>query len=166
MGTERPEDWKRLGRALAARRGALRRSWGRSRSQFAKDVDISYRTISAIERGEKSNYGAALLASIERAYGWAPGSIESVLNGQDPTPLEEQGRTHGQTTATTPRPADYPVDFPDHPALWDIWQDDRLEERDRYVAILSIKGQWDLDERKEQMARQSRGRGGGRAHLG
>lgn len=56
----------------------------------------------------------------------------------------------GSTTELVPgdqkrtRPDSYPVDFPDYPALWDIWADKRrLVELDRYVAILSIKGQWD-----------------------
>lgn len=76
-------DWQRLGELLIAARvgmGFTKRAGWVEHLGFTHD-----RTITDIENAKRSNYGRATLADIERAYGWRPGSIRSVLAGGEPT---------------------------------------------------------------------------------
>lgn len=60
---------------------ALRRQ---TQAEFAEDVGVSVRTIGNLEAGEVRQYDAQTIARLEHALGWAPGSVERVLEGGAP----------------------------------------------------------------------------------
>lgn len=82
---ENPESWARLGRLLIARRVELGYT---VRAAFVKAKRLKHgRTVSDLENAKRANFEPATLAQMEQIYEWAPGSIEAVLAGGDPTPL-------------------------------------------------------------------------------
>lgn len=85
-------DWKRLGKYVVARRVKL---GYKQRGDFATAVQFSYRLLSDIETGRRSNYDAATIARLEDALGWETGSVFSVAADGEPT-------LAGQATARTP----------------------------------------------------------------
>jgi hypothetical protein len=90
MDTYPLEAWQRLGRALERRRGELGYGF-RQRGRFSREQGggrISVKTISRLEKGERSSYPQATVGAVETIYHWAPGSVEAVLRGGDPDPLQ------------------------------------------------------------------------------
>lgn len=79
-------DWERLGRVAADTRRALRLT----QKQLAAKLGVGRGTIQAIERGEEFVKVTQTMRGLERAFGWADGSIEAVLDGGEPTPLKDQ----------------------------------------------------------------------------
>ncbi len=89
MDTYPHEAWQRLGRALERRRGELGYGF-RQRGRFSRERGggrISIKTISRLEKGERSSYPQSTVGAVETIYHWAPGSVEAVLRGGDPDPL-------------------------------------------------------------------------------
>ena len=83
------EAWEHLGRALERRRGELGYGF-RQRGRFTRERGggtISVKTISRLEKGERSSYPESTVGAAEAMYQWAPGSFEAVLKGRDPDPL-------------------------------------------------------------------------------
>lgn len=74
-------DWKRLGRAVRARR----RSLGYSRAAFAAIAQVSDGTIKNLETGAGYTRMPDTLPEIQRALGWTSASALTVLRGGDPT---------------------------------------------------------------------------------
>lgn len=78
-----PGAWERLGDLLIARRvdlGFMRRT------DFQRHLGLSHgRTLFDIEKAKRRNFDASTLAFVEKAYGWATGSIRAVLSGGEPT---------------------------------------------------------------------------------
>jgi hypothetical protein len=86
MDTYPYEAWLRLGRMLERRRGELGYGF-RQRARFVRERGsgkISVKTISRLEKGERDSYPESTLGAVETMYQWAPGSIESVLDGGEP----------------------------------------------------------------------------------
>jgi hypothetical protein len=86
MDTYPPESWTRLGRVLERRRGELGYGY-RQRARFVSargGGNISVKTISRLEKGERSYYPQATIGTIEVMYQWSPGSVEAVLAGGEP----------------------------------------------------------------------------------
>lgn len=84
-----PEAWRRLGLALERRRAELGYGF-RQRGRFAHEQgggQLSIKTISRLEKGERGAYPEATVATAEAMYRWAPGSFASVLGGGEPDPL-------------------------------------------------------------------------------
>lgn len=84
-----PEAWRRLGLALERRRAELGYGF-RQRGRFAHEQgggQLSIKTISRLEKGERDSYPEATVATAEAMYRWAPGSFASVLGGGEPDPL-------------------------------------------------------------------------------
>lgn len=79
--------WERLGRLLATRRAQLDPRY-RIRKVFAEESGLNYGLVRDIELAVRDSYKATTIAAVERAYAWGPGSIERVLAGGDPTPLD------------------------------------------------------------------------------
>lgn len=73
--------WERVGAAVQAARTPR---WPR-RADFAKAAGLSLSTISHIEHGVDKDYGRATRDKIERALHWAPGDIERIAEGGEPT---------------------------------------------------------------------------------
>lgn len=59
------------------------RRW-RVRRDFARACGLSERTVAALERGERTNFGPDVLAAVEATLGWEVGDATRVLKGQDP----------------------------------------------------------------------------------
>lgn len=88
MATEPYPDhaWQRLADLLIQRRAHLDPKY-RNRQAFADEKQLDYRVVSDIEKHRRTNFSAPMIASLEVAYRWAPGSIKTVLAGGNPTPL-------------------------------------------------------------------------------
>lgn len=96
--------WSRLGALLEARRLELgfprRLPWARDVLGLSND-----RIQSDIEKSRRTNFDAATLAQVEQQYEWAPGSIQAVLNGGDPTPISRQTTPPADVVGIERRPA-------------------------------------------------------------
>jgi transcriptional regulator with XRE-family HTH domain len=77
-----PAEWRQLGDFLTTRRAQLNPDF-RGRKVFADRTRINYRVLFDIEKGRRTNFGAATLASIEVAYELPPGTIDKILTGDD-----------------------------------------------------------------------------------
>ena len=89
MDTYPHEAWERLGRALERRRGELGYGF-RQRGRFTRERGggtISVKTVSRLEKAERSSYPESTVGAAEAMYQWAPGSFEAVLKGGDPDSL-------------------------------------------------------------------------------
>lgn len=84
-----PEAWRRLGKALEARRAALGYGF-RQRERFLADnggPPPSAKMLARLERGERASYPDSTIARLESLYGYAPGSFEALLADGEGTPL-------------------------------------------------------------------------------
>lgn len=119
----------RLDQALNARRletpGLNWKTWARRATDAG--YKLSYETLRAIRRGDYAPTPEVARA-IEFMACWAPGSVENVRSGGDPTPL----RSAGDDQAT--RPSKY-----DDPALQAVWDIELLPEDERRAAITAIR---------------------------
>lgn len=77
------KDWKRLAEYAHRRRAEL----GLSQAAMAVPGVLSIDRIQKIEGAKRSSYRLGTLLALERALKWAPGSVEAILSGGEPTPL-------------------------------------------------------------------------------
>lgn len=137
-------DWSRLAEYVVTRRKEL---------GYPRQVDLIHvsalgtRTLSSIEAGERTQYNRTTLAALEQALEWAPGSINDVLNGDEPTPANPDA------TETTPKerssdsglpspPTDYPPGLSEREkALWRSWSELSREGRMRGIEFLRFQEQ-------------------------
>lgn len=77
-------DWKRLPTAIRAARERL----GMTQAGLATAAGVSESTVQNLE-GRAPSRMPATMPKVERALGWAPGSARAIVEGGDPTPLEE-----------------------------------------------------------------------------
>jgi hypothetical protein len=120
MDTYPHEAWQRLGRALERRRGELGYVF-RQRGRFVRERGagmISVKTISRLEKGERSSYPEATVGVVEVMYQWAPGSFESVLQGGEPDPLMTAPAPGRDPTPTDPAPDHVPPTSGERIASW------------------------------------------------
>ena len=87
MDAESRTKWKRLGELLAERRARIDVRYA-NRRVFGEEVGVSAGILRDIEIGARTNYTRPTLAAVEKAYQWAPGSIEEVLAGGDPIEIQ------------------------------------------------------------------------------
>jgi hypothetical protein len=87
-------DWQRLGTYVTRRRDEL----GMTQSEVQAAGGPSTATQRLIEGAARTTYRGAILASLERALRWAPGSVELILTGEEPKPAE------GQRASQAPAP--------------------------------------------------------------
>ena len=96
----------RLGHHIVSRRVAL---GYRNRTDFANSLQFTVRTLSDIENGvRKASPGT--YAMLENKLGWAPGSIDTILAGEEPKELVVKLRP----TSPTPRTHAYVGDALSH----------------------------------------------------
>ena len=89
-------DLARLGHHVVSRRVAL---GYRNRTDLADSLQFTVRTLADIEHGvRKASPGT--YAMLENKLGWAPGSIDTILAGGEPT------RNRGELRRATPEPQD------------------------------------------------------------
>jgi hypothetical protein len=122
-------DLERLGHHVVSRRVAL---GYRNRTDLADSLAFTVRTLADIENGERKA-SPGTYAILENTLGWAPGSIDTILAGREPTETVPTLRpTNAQALAqvssenlllelrrriTTPRNR--------RPTTWDDWDDGR-----------------------------------------
>lgn len=83
-------DWKRLGAAVTAER--VRRGH-HTLAVFARSSGLSRTTLDSIENARKRHYSPTTLAALEHALGWRAGSVDRVLRGLEPLPIEDADLT-------------------------------------------------------------------------
>lgn len=59
----------------------------RTRESFAEATKLSTRILGDLEKGRRDSYSQGTLLVVENALEWEPGSIQSILDGGDPTPV-------------------------------------------------------------------------------
>lgn len=73
-------DYERLGRAVSARRSALRMT----QKEFVDGTGITVKTLQRLENGERVR--GDTLSAIDEAARWEPGGARAILAGGEPTP--------------------------------------------------------------------------------
>lgn len=89
-GAMNPQELVQVGKKIAYRRNELRLS----QKEVAIVADVSPRTIHNLESGSTWPHASNRIA-IERALRWAPGSLDAIKNGGEPTELAEPAETVG-----------------------------------------------------------------------
>jgi transcriptional regulator with XRE-family HTH domain len=99
------DDTKRLREAVEARRLQLPGvpEW----KELAASAGISTAALNKIRRGEPVR--PATKAKAERALNWAPGSIDAILDGGAPTPVDERAPEDMDWTTIEPPEGDFRV---------------------------------------------------------
>lgn len=75
--------WRLLAEYIVARRLELGYT---SAQEFARVASISRPIISDLESGDRTSYSIQTLVKLQTVLGWAPGSVEDILAGGEPTP--------------------------------------------------------------------------------
>lgn len=108
-----PDAWKHLGKVLERRRGQLGYGF-RQRGEFLRakgGPPPSAKMLARLERGERTAYPDSTLTLLESMYGYAPGSFEAILRGEEPVPLpgtpgsQQEGGTTRAPLRAVPVPA-------------------------------------------------------------
>jgi len=87
-------DWKALAACVKARRNWL----GMSQPDVFKAGGPGEQTMLRIENFRRSRYDAATLARLEKALGWKPGTVATILNGTADRRLTIGGDQKGTPT--------------------------------------------------------------------
>lgn len=77
------QHWRRLADTVVRRRAEL----NLTQADVAQRGQISIDRVQNIEGAKRTTYRLGTLAALERALEWAPGSVQAILDGDDPTPL-------------------------------------------------------------------------------
>lgn len=77
--------WTRLAAAVQARRNELMLS----QAELAAKAGISESTVRSIENERRDGYRFSTLRDLSTALGWTPLSVDRVLAGGDPEPVDE-----------------------------------------------------------------------------
>ncbi|MBA9006016.1 hypothetical protein [Thermomonospora cellulosilytica] len=119
-------DWQRLGDLLISRRVEL---GYQERSAWCKATGLNYKTVTDIELAKRSNFGPQMLAKIELAYQWEPGSIKRVLQGGPPVPRRTEERDADR----------YPEGVGGDPFLEYIWDYPEASDLERRTAVRAVQ---------------------------
>lgn len=141
-----PGEWSRLAQHVVSRRrelGYLRQI------DLAKASTLGMRTLGSIETGERTQYNRSTLAALEQGLQWEPGSIDAVLDGDEPTPREDQS------------PADNVAQFDDTPPglsereekIWAALRDAGETRERRWQLIAYMRGDTSADQRPQRRIR-------------
>lgn len=79
--TDEQLDWKRVGDAVAARRGQL---GFKSQEDAAEAADVGVQTWREIENAQRGNYRRSTLARVAFVLGWPANMILRIAAGEDP----------------------------------------------------------------------------------
>lgn len=82
-----PEAWRRVADAVIARRA--HRGW--TQIDVATKGAFSLDRVQTIEGAKRTRYRAGTIAALERALEWEHGSVEALLSGGEPTPIDTAG---------------------------------------------------------------------------
>lgn len=98
-GAMNPQELVQVGKKIAYRRNELRLS----QKEVAIVADVSPRTIHNLESGSTWPHASNRIA-IERALRWAPGSLDAIKNGGEPTELQQPPETPPVVKQPLPQP--------------------------------------------------------------
>lgn len=127
---------QRLGHHVVSRRVAL---GFRNRTDLAQSLQFTVRTLADIEHGVR-RASPGTYAMLENKLAWAPGSIDTILIGGEPTELAPTLRKTNPTTRT----AGYAMRPTNSNALAQASTEELLLElRRRIVAPHDRRDQWD-----------------------
>lgn len=79
------QDWQRLSEAVRERRETL----GMTQQDVQAAGGPAVATMRILEGARQENYRGVILSRLEKALRWTPGSVQRVLGGGDPTPIED-----------------------------------------------------------------------------
>ena len=99
-------DYQRLGDQVRDRRNAI----GLKQHQAAERAGISLPVWGVVERAERTRYRKSTFRAVERALGWASGSVEAILAGGEPTLLETSGAVLQPATSSAQGEVSAPVE--------------------------------------------------------
>jgi transcriptional regulator with XRE-family HTH domain len=80
-----PKRWDLLAGHVTTQRAYL----GYSIAQLASISGLSTSTLDNVEHGRKTSYDPATISALERALRWRHGSVERILNGLEPQPMQD-----------------------------------------------------------------------------
>lgn len=80
------EGWANLAQHIARARSL---GHFHNRAEFAAFLGVSPRTLDDLEAARRTRYSAGVIASVELALGWEPGSAAAVVAGGRPTLSED-----------------------------------------------------------------------------
>lgn len=130
------EGWRIVAEQLIARRAGLghRRRAAFLRFREASDFE---RIAGDLEGAVRDNYDGGSLATAEVVYMWKPGSIRSILEGGEPTPIEGVGPS-GQDAYVNEGTHEVPSEMSDREILEKVLsaQQDNATELKRATARL------------------------------
>ncbi|MFW2210297.1 helix-turn-helix transcriptional regulator [Corynebacterium sp. HMSC14H10] len=75
-----------------------------TQSDVAELAGVTVRTVGKLERSEATKVKALTAAGIERALQWAPGSLDAIHNGGEPTELQQPPETPPVVKQPLPQP--------------------------------------------------------------
>ncbi|MGI5223602.1 hypothetical protein [Actinoallomurus sp. CA-142502] len=141
------EAWKRLGRAVKARRNHL----GMTQPQVATSGGPSTAVVSKIERAAQQGYEDAVIVKLENALGLRRDAVEGLLRTPDKTRFDEEDISRQQEAARTERVlprGDVRAEVPAYVTRdqvedweWEIWtQLSLLSDDDKALMIEFMKG--------------------------
>ena len=151
-------DWHRLGQLVTARRVAL---GYRRREDLTTAFDgVSQRTLGDIETARKAGYHRNTLATLEHALQWAPGSIQAILTGGEPTPAPASANyIPSPITQHLADAAAYADTHPVDPALIRVMRSPDLtdEQKARIMRSLIAEQERFAERRADELIRQALG---------
>jgi hypothetical protein len=139
-----PADWKRLADVVIARRVDLGHKF---RPSFSEATGFGLRTLGDIETARRDSYDRGTISALEKALGWATGSVTSVLTGGEPI-IAAQPQLNGdgpkRRTAEvladpvlSPDP-DTADDYAEDPAIVKVMRSDRLTEGQKQQIVKAL----------------------------
>ena len=137
MGHSAGPAWERLRRVLVTRRVQLDPAYA-NRGVFARSegVKVSYAVIRDLETGARVNFDPATLALADASYRYAAGSIQRVISGGDPLPLEDiREEPPGEPAEAQQEHRTY-----DDPTLEYLWRTPGLSEGQRKTLVDIVAG--------------------------
>ena len=147
--THPPDAWRRLGKALEARRGQLGYGF-RQRGEFLADrggeKPPSAKMIARLERGERATYPDATITRLETLYDLAPGSFEAFLagGGLEPArpPRPEPRAAFDDDDDGEPAGDEAWILFPQDQRKRHIWRTPGMSHSERVELIALIDRKW------------------------
>lgn len=148
--TGAPSPYEHLEAHMNLRRLELRLTW----AEVADRAGISRDTLHRVRRGKDPNVRDLTKAGIENSLGWSPGSVDAVLAGGEPTPVEEW--TVRRAPLWDPAAGEPPGELRDDNEIY-IWSNPREDWQMRWQLILAYRILKDSRERSEHGDRNETG---------
>lgn len=121
--------WERLAQRIVTRRVELDMPTTKT---FADATGLSTRVLGEIENARRTSYRKSTIMRIEQALKWKQGSIQAVLDGNEPQPL-------------------IPIRF-DDPHEQSIWELTNISEAERLALINFLRNARNLQQMRDEQS--------------